>query len=316
MKKAVKITLSTIGIVVAVIIIAIVVFFVWASKQPAVKDNYFDNVKTTAPIEKKYTQKGSYQVSYYEQKANNDKWKKYEVWYPTEMETTDNTYPLVVMVNGTGVPASKYKAIFDHLASWGFIVIGNEDESSGTGESSSASLDYILTLNSDSNSKFYGKIDIDNIGVGGHSQGGLGSINAVTAQDNGNKYKVIYTASAPSSGISEGVLKAPFDISSLSIPYFFTAGTGTFDAGDGGDNGISPLWSMDEKYNAVSDDVPKIMARRVDTDHGDMLPYADGYMTAWFMYWLKGDTSADFFSGDNAEILSNTIWQDVKKNIK
>lgn len=27
-------------------------------------------------------------------------------------------------------------------------------------------------------------------------------------------------------------------------------------------------------------DNAKIIARRVDTDHGDMLPYADGYMTA------------------------------------
>lgn len=56
---------------------------------------------------------------------------------------------------------------------------------------------FILTLNSDSNSKFYGKIDIDNIGIGGHSQGGSGTINAVTAQDNGNRYKVMYAASAP-----------------------------------------------------------------------------------------------------------------------
>lgn len=43
----------------------------------------------------------------------------YEIWCPTEMETTDKTYPLVVMVNGTGVVASKYKPMFDHLASWG-----------------------------------------------------------------------------------------------------------------------------------------------------------------------------------------------------
>ena len=72
---------------------------------------------------------------------------------------------------------------------------------------------------------------------------------------------------------------------------------------------------MQEKYNAISNDVQKIMARRINTDHGDMLPYADGYMTAWFMYWLKGEKTADFFNGENAEILTNTNWQDVKKNI-
>ena len=43
------------------------------------------------------------------------------------VKTGKGTYPLVVMVNGTGVAASKYKPIFEHLASWSFIVIGNED---------------------------------------------------------------------------------------------------------------------------------------------------------------------------------------------
>ena len=143
--------------------------------------------------------------------------------------------------------------------------------------SAAASLDYILTLNSDSNSKFYGKIDVDNIGIGGHSQGGLGTINAVTAQDNGNRYKVMYAASAPTLQISV---------------------------------------ELQEKYNNISDGVPKIIARRKDTDHGEMPPYADGYMTAWFMWWLKGDTEArSAFFGENAEILTNDIWQDVEKNI-
>ena len=212
MKKVLKITLITIAIVFAVMILAIVIFFAWAGKQPMVKDGYYNDVQTSAPLEQKYTEKGNYEVSYYEQDANNKQWKKFEIWYPAELETTENTYPLVVMVNGTGVAASKYKPIFDHLASWGFIVVGNEDESAGNGASASASLDYMLTLNSDS--------------------------------------------------------------------------------------------------------VSKIIARRVDTDHGDMLPYADGYMTAWFMYHLQGDVEAGtVFFGDNAEILNNANWQDVEKNI-
>ena len=56
-------------------------------------------------------------------------------------------------------------------ASWGFIVVGNEDENSRTGASTSATLDFMLNLNKDSNSDFYGKIDVNNIGVSGHSQG-------------------------------------------------------------------------------------------------------------------------------------------------
>ncbi len=38
-------------------------------------------------------------------------------------------------------------------------------------------------------------------------------------------------------------------------------------------------------------------------------------MTAWFLYWLQNDNEAkNVFFGDNAEILSNSNWQDVEKN--
>lgn len=314
MKKFMKIILTILGII-AALIIMFILFLLWAGKQPMVKDGYYNDVQTSVPLEQKYTLKGNYEISYYEQDANNKQWKKYEIWYPTEMETSEGTYPLVVMVNGTGVSASKYKPIFEHLASWGFIVIGNEDESAGNGASAAASLDYILWLNSDSNSMFYGKVDVDNIGIGGHSQGGLGTINAVTAQDNGNHYKVMYAASAPTLQISVDLLKAPFDVSGVNIPCFMVAGTKKVDAGDGKNSGICPLVELQEKYNNISDSVSKIIARRKDTDHGDMLPYADGYMTAWFMYYLQGNQEAgEVFFGDNAEILHNANWQDVQKN--
>ena len=39
-------------------------------------------------------------------------------------EVSGEKYPVVVFVNGTGVAASRYKPVFEHLASWGFIAIG------------------------------------------------------------------------------------------------------------------------------------------------------------------------------------------------
>ena len=122
--------------------------------------------------------------------------------------------------------------------------------------------------------------------------------------------------SAPTLQISVDLLKAPFDVSGINIPCFMVAGTKKVDAGDGKNSGICPLVELQEKYDNISADVSKIIARRVDTDHGDMLPYADGYMTAWFMYHLQGDEEAGrIFFGDNAEILTNANWQDVEKNI-
>lgn len=300
-------------------ILCFVAFGYWASKQPTVKEKYFTDTLNFMPIEKKYTAKGNYDVSYFEQKSKDDSIKKFEIWYPSELSlnnTNNRKYPLVIMANGTGIRASNYKAIFDHLASWGFIVLGNEDERSGSGHSSSESLDYALSLNSDEKSIFYEKIDIYNIGIAGHSQGGLGSINAVTAHENGDIYRAIYTASAPSYIVATEILKIPYDISSLNIPYFMTAGTLRFDAGVDENTGISPLSSMEEKYNSISEQVPKIIARRVNTDHGNMLSDADAYMTAWFMYWLQDDLDAKkAFFGSKAEILMNPLWTDIEKNI-
>lgn len=314
MKKLMKIILIILGLI-AALIVAIFLFLLWSSKQPAVSVGYLNDVFTDVPCELKYTQMGAYEVSTFEQASDNKQVGRFRIWYPAEMETSDRKYPLVVMVNGSGTPASRYEAVFDHLASWGFIVAGNEDNSSGTGESAASTLDFILGLDADVNSMFYGKIDTQNIGISGHSQGGSGTVNAVTAYENGAMYKVMYTASTPTRDIAADVLKAPYDVAGIRIPWFMTAGTGEADSGNEKNTGISPLWSNQENYNTVTDDVMKVLARRTDTGHGGMLPYADGYMTAWFMYHLQGDeTAGTVFLGDNAEILNNANWQDIQKN--
>lgn len=237
------------------------------------------------------------------------------------------TYPLVIMVNGTGVKASQYTEVFKHLASWGFIVAGNEDENSRSGESSAATLDHLLSLNSDPNSVFCGKIDTAHIGIAGHSQGGVGAINAVTAQANGKLYTAMWTASCTSSYHTANLgADWSYDVSTISIPYLMVAGTGAIDAGNAESKdqkaegaivqGICPLWSLTENFEAIPDTVSKVMARAVGQDHGGMLRYADGYMTAWCMYWLKGDTEAGrAFWGDAAEIRTNTNWQDVRTSV-
>ncbi|MCD8192557.1 MAG: alpha/beta hydrolase [Oscillospiraceae bacterium] len=284
--------------------------------------NYWKYAAPAGEIEKKYTAMGELDVSYSEFDAKTDAYQKYEIWYPSEMINSDTKYPLVVMANGTGVRASEYQEVFKHLASWGFIAVGNEDDSSLTGASSAETLDFMLAQNENTSSVFYGKIDIENIGIAGHSQGGLGAVNAVTNQNNGNLYKAIWTASATSPYWGQDdVFGAAWrvDMSKINIPCFMVAGTGPADAGTATDitqkegQGICPLWGLTESYNAIPDGTPKVMARLIGKDHGDMLRYADGYMTAWFMYYLKGDDYAGgAFFGDNAEISTNANWQDVQ----
>lgn len=56
-----------------------------------------------------------------------------------------------------------------------------------------------------------------------------------------------------------------------------------------------------------------MQARRSGKDHEQMGGEGDPYMTAWFEYWLKNDHEAGkAFIGEEAELLHNDRWQDVR----
>jgi len=312
-KKILKITGIIVLIIIGLIFFGVVVLGLAAGYK---NKHYYENATPAGEIEKKYTTMGPLEVTSFEQAADGEDFKKYKVWYPSEMKDSGKQYPLVIMVNGTGVKASAYMEVFQHLASWGFIVAGNEDAASGNGVSSAKTLDFMLKENESEDSPFYRHVDAENIGIGGHSQGGAGTINAVTDQNNGSKYKVMWTASAPHLELAKG-FNWTYDVSKVSIPYMMVAGTGIADGGDGVEGsknvGIASLFSLQENFDAIPDGVPKVMAREKGRDHGDMLRYADGYMTAWFMYYLQNNEEAGTaFFGENAEILTNPNWQDVQ----
>lgn len=229
------------------------------------------------------------------------------------------------MSNGTGYPSSDYSEVFKHLASWGFIVVGNEDENSRTGESTEASLGYILQQNDDPASIFRGKVDADRIGVGGHSQGGVGAANAATAQPSAAKYKAVWMGSPTSPYWGQADVFGvdwSYDMTKMAAPVLIVAGTGNLDAGTATDitaragQGIAPLWGLTQIYDKAPASTPKVMARLTDKDHGQLARDADGYMTAWFRYWLMDDAEAKLaFVGSTPEISSNTRWQDVRISI-
>ena len=186
MKIAVNV-LKMIGIAILVIIVllAILIFLIFTA--PMVPKDYTKTAETGGEIEAAYMAAGQYQVKHIEAEAPGD-WKKFVAYYPADLEETETTFPVAVFVNGTGVGASRYKALFQHLASWGFIVLGNEDPSTCTGASADATLVWLLEQNGDPDSVFYQKVDTDHIGISGHSQGGVGVFNAVNEQEHSDMY--------------------------------------------------------------------------------------------------------------------------------
>ena len=318
-------TMQKIAIAVLVGMAAVGAIQDWSRDVPSVTADYYTQTQTGGEIEETYTAMGEYDVDYAEYPAQYLLIKQYKIWYPSALAGEEGReWPIVVMANGTGVPASRYAPVFRHLASWGFVVIGNEMQNSWSGGASAGALDLLAELNEDPSSLFYHKLDLDNVGSAGHSQGAIGAINAVTAQPNGDSYKALYLASTPSS-LYASTLEWAYDPALIDVPCFMTAGTGLLDAGEAGspevaeeaqEVSISPLWSQEENYGLIPDSVPKLRARRTGADHAEMLPWPDGYMTAWFMYWLQGDEAAGrAFFGPDAEIVHNPLWQDIEKNL-
>ena len=257
---------------------------------------------------------GKYPVSYLEANALQN-FKKYEFYYPIEMESSDKKYPVVIFCNGTGVTGSKYSAVLEHLASWGFVVVATEEEYSWNGFSAEMCLRRLILLNENENAEgwesnpFYQRIDFDNIGISGHSQGGVGVINAITDTEHTDLYKAAFCASPTNQELAESI-EWSYDASKVNIPIFLISSTG-----QGDENFVVSLEGLNAIYKSIPDTVQKIIARRNDADHSHTLYYGDGYMTAWFMWHLQGDEEATkAFLGEKAEILTNPYWQDIKKN--
>ncbi|MBP3759110.1 MAG: alpha/beta hydrolase [Firmicutes bacterium] len=309
MEKLIKMAPGVI-IVVALALMLMLGRNILDSRLPALGGNYYKNFKSDAELEYRYSQLGEYEVDNYQLEEADPVAGEINVWYPKN--TGDEKMPMIIVANPSKLPATNYKPFFERLASWGFVVVGNEDPQSGTGKSVSATLEAMKGLVD--THPLRDVIDYDTIGIIGYSQGGAGALAAVTEYDNGSEFDAIFTGSAVAPGPSEEVGWI-YDTSRITVPYFMTAGTGDTDAGTDDTEGAAPLTSLMDAYISIGDDIPKIRARAAGTDHNDMLKKCDGYMTAWMLYELKGDEeAAKAFVGDSAEILENANWQDVDKN--
>ena len=291
--------LKVLGIVVLALIVLIAALLFWLSKRPFVPNNYTETVETGGALEAKYLAMGPYEVRQTTAEAPED-WKQFVAYYPAELADSGEQWPAVVFVNGTGVYASKYPALFRHLASWGFLVLGSEDPGTFSGDSTDAALAWLLGENEDPDSLFYQKVDTDHLGLSGHSQGGVGVFNAISGQPHGGLFTCAVSLS-PTQEDWAAALNIPYDPSGTAIPTLVLAGTS---------NDVITPEGVEALYNKLGG--TKAMALRTDTGHGEMLYHGDGYVTAWLMYWLRGDREAGAaFFGPEAELLRNPLWQNT-----
>ena len=268
----------------------------YCSVFPALSRSY-NRKRYPCPIEQKYHENGPYQVTVHSIDG-------IHVFLPDTVHKAP--LPTVVMVNGTGLKALHYRPVFEHLASWGFIVIGNDDSNAWNGRSALVSLDKALFQNSMVSSPLYQRIDLDRIGVVGHSQGAMGAIIAATEDD---RFKVLYAASCPQKSLAKK-LGWSYSMKTISIPTMLVAGTEWID------RHISPLDSLLLLAEELPNTTPMLLGRLKGVEHRYVLHEGDAYMTAWLRHFLANDAdAAAALASDNPEILNNPRWQNVNIHI-
>lgn len=309
--KLVKKVLKIIGIALLIMIVIGVIILKILGNRPAAPADYQQTVQTGGEIERTYMGNGPFEVSIYEETVLQT-FGKFVVYYPSKLQTGSEKYPVIIMCNGSGTPISKYPAVPKHLASWGFIVIGTGENYSWNAFGAEMCLRFLERWNENEvienkTSIFYQRVDFDKVGVVGHSQGGVGVINAITQTAHKDFYKAAVSLSPTNKELAHNLLW-DYDACLIDTPIMLVSGEG------GGDDWVVTGEQLQDIYDDIF--APKLAARRLDTDHGEMLYSVNGYVTAWFMWLLQGDEYAGgAFTGETPEIMNNSLYQDQRQNL-
>jgi len=281
MKRIIKVLLLVVFAMFVMVASCGKIFEAYNANHPSGSNKYYELLTGLSPKESIYMKLGKYEVKTYEETATGTLG-TFRMWYPAEATISSKKFPVIVSNNGTGWPATKYPEWFKHMASWGFIVVGNDEGTSWKGDSAQATLEWLINLNNTKSSVIYKKADLNNIGTVGHSQGGTGVENAITVQPSASMYKAAVMLASTYNGYNV-LLKWDADASKIKIPIMILVADS---------DGLTPLKDYNTLWNALPSKITKVAGRRKDCAHGDMLVYGDGYVTAWFLYYLQGNTEA------------------------
>lgn len=213
------------------------------------------------------------------------------VFYPSNIKETNTTYPIIAFANGTGFSYDIYEKLLIELAKGKYIVIANTETMSGDGTAQLASVDFLIAQNKDSSSIFYNKINVNKIGLAGHSQGGQSAVNAAA------------TDSRIGCVVSFAGCNYPSEAEKLSAPTFFIGGSADMIV-------LAKQWVVPAYENCKGPAVYACKTNAIHTRCCTNPTEYSGYAVAWFDAWLKNDANALKKFKDDGKLSQDSAWQD------
>jgi hypothetical protein len=212
----------------------------------------------------------------------------YTLYYPKNM-VDGQLYPIISWANGTCAKTTGYDALLTHVASQGFIVIATNSRYTGSGKFQLRGVDYIVAENARAESPLFNRVEVANVGLFGHSQGG-GSTGAASADPR----------------IKSSVLMHGGSGSMLHAPAFFLTGemdnpTGVRSAYDGA-RVPAAFGNLKMSNHITMMKEPKRMAPEV---------------AAWFRYTMLNDELAKtWFVGADCLLCKDPEWVYAQKDLE
>jgi hypothetical protein len=214
----------------------------------------------------------------------------YTLWYP-EGGAPGQRFPVLSWANGTCAHTVGYSDMIKHVVSHGFIVIATHSRQTGSGTAQIRGIDWVLTQDTAMQSPLFGRVNKEQIGVFGHSQGG-GSTGVASRDPR----------------VRTSVLMHGGSGSNLHAPAFFL--TGEMDNPTG----------VRRNYDAAR--VPAAFGNLKMSNHITMMN-GKGHermapeVAAWFRYILNKDEAAKkWFVGADCVLCKDPEWVYAQKDLQ